>query len=1401
MPDSVPPVPLTIIENASTVLTSMLFSAQPVPNSVIQVSNSSSSLLFKKTDLSVTSTVTSFTWQDVLDGKIKIIHDGSESTSLKFTLTVNSFATVFDTANNSLLFVPVDDAPIMRQSPFLVLPAGKIIPITEKFFKISDADTASKDVSVTLDPLAKIDVLVSNIFSSTKTFTAEDLNLGKVSFRMAKDFTEHSISMTITSLGASAVSASLQLLNLSITEGGNSTLTASNFGISSDSLAANTAFSVASRSASLKFTKNNLNVTSFTWADISASLIKITHDGSDSPFIGFTLNSAGKSISFNTGSNTIQLTQVNDAPIITKLAPITLSPGKAVKLTSAYLKVNDNDTLARDIQIQLASDSNVIVRVSNVVRSERTFTAEELNNGRVSLELISRNNSKNIHFNIKSGNVADGFDELSSVLSVRIPPAPIRAAPSPLLKLNDQEDWTSWAILKGGSTKLNPDHFNIFDWTNPYPTSASFRITATTHGKFYNIASGTQVNDFTLADLQDNLIAFRHDGSAAAPTFSFRVTDLDSSSSTLFQNSSFFTGGIFLSDNFAPAFAEASAFQMNENTVLQGTIVATDSIGDTITYSAKTDIDSQPRHGKVTVHEDGSFIYTPDANYHGGDSFYVLASDKKGGLSTGKVTIDIANVNNAPEFTGVELHIASNYILQPVKTNGEIDLKVYTNINFTALLAATDADKDKLLYSLAQVDPGSSNTLTLKTGNTVYGQVRIDAITGSLVFIADQSQKNILAAVTLPSFDVKVDDGNGGTDTLQINFSLQPENHAPCVFVDSPLLVHWSDDERNINDNWFNQADKGVKDQRDLTIKSIAQSFIGGTRLNDHSNFRAVDLEQNSSELYYSFTGNTGGSFQRWDSVKQTYSVVQYFTQSDLDQGWIRYRPATNSEVKYISMKVTDIANMSTEVKVPVLDLDILLNPDVSNNAGPLPPHAWPANSMPLTFSFVNYPKFKENILGQDAAVTNMNDAQRDDVRAILTELMSYSGLRFIQVDDNFDAEMIFYIGEVEDYYKAQGGGTYQGAESALGIGLQPAGNILIKDPVTGVDRLINQRPGLVVIDDDLPSFDTITKDGQTIVRSSGNGSLFKAALLRHIGEAVGLYQPGFEEVYRTEFDNTGKFTSNYYTSMSDKRENLPSTTFNEFGNYNWGYMPHDIAAIQQLYNVKEPNLYLNGLIDPSARDDSGQDWNYGNSTNHPWSTFFNNIRTIWDIAGNDTFDFSPSSVAVTIDLRPGFNSSVGDNGTTNNIAIAFGTDIENAVGSIFSDTIVGNDLDNNLTGNQGDDTLTGGQGTDIFRITLGWGKDTITDLSQITDPRGNTRDLIDLRPVATVEPEFINGLQAVLAAQANANNQKYTSGLVSLEYFNGDAIISYGVLGTQLLDQITIKHVDLVTTSDFIFA
>ena len=89
---------------------------------------------------------------------------------------------------------------------------------------------------------------------------------------------------------------------------------------------------------------------------------------------------------------------------------------------------------------------------------------------------------------------------------------------------------------------------------------------------------------------------------------------------------------------------------------------------------------------------------------------------------------------------------------------------------------------------------------------------------------------------------------------------------------------------------------------------------------------------------------------------------------------------------------------------------------------------------------------------------------------------------------------------------------------------------------------------------------------------------------------------------------------------------------------------------------------------------------------------------------GNDTFDASNQTKGVTIDLRAGSFSSIGG---SDNIAIAFGAAIENAIGSNFNDVLKANDAGNKLSGGGGNDTLTGGAGNDI--LISGTGIDALT--------------------------------------------------------------------------------------------
>lgn len=105
------------------------------------------------------------------------------------------------------------------------------------------------------------------------------------------------------------------------------------------------------------------------------------------------------------------------------------------------------------------------------------------------------------------------------------------------------------------------------------------------------------------------------------------------------------------------------SFTTNEDTVLNQNVTTndTDADGDTLTAT----VTSQPKHGTLTFNANGSFTYTPSANYHGSDSFNYTVNDGHGGSDTAIVSITVQPVNDAPQaqddaytaYEGTTLHI------------------------------------------------------------------------------------------------------------------------------------------------------------------------------------------------------------------------------------------------------------------------------------------------------------------------------------------------------------------------------------------------------------------------------------------------------------------------------------------------------------------------------------------------------------------------------------------------------------------------------------------------------------------------------------------------------------------------------------------------------------------------
>ncbi|MBQ1782189.1 MAG: type I secretion C-terminal target domain-containing protein, partial [Gammaproteobacteria bacterium] len=78
---------------------------------------------------------------------------------------------------------------------------------------------------------------------------------------------------------------------------------------------------------------------------------------------------------------------------------------------------------------------------------------------------------------------------------------------------------------------------------------------------------------------------------------------------------------------------------------------ASDVDGDALSYVLGT----SPANGSVVLNTDGTFTYTPNANYNGSDSFTVTVSDGQGGVVTSTVTIGVTPVNDAPQIAAGQL--------------------------------------------------------------------------------------------------------------------------------------------------------------------------------------------------------------------------------------------------------------------------------------------------------------------------------------------------------------------------------------------------------------------------------------------------------------------------------------------------------------------------------------------------------------------------------------------------------------------------------------------------------------------------------------------------------------------------------------------------------------------------
>ena len=139
-----------------------------------------------------------------------------------------------------------------------------------------------------------------------------------------------------------------------------------------------------------------------------------------------------------------------------------------------------------------------------------------------------------------------------------------------------------------------------------------------------------------------------------------------------------------------------------EDTAVSG-VACADVDGDGLTYTDQT----APANGMVALRADGTFTYSPAANYHGADGFGFTASDGKGGSDAGTVSLTVTAVNDAPvaandrrtlaEDGNVALNAKGNDSVGPSNESGTLTVtQVSDPANGTAIILTAEDDPTRV---------------------------------------------------------------------------------------------------------------------------------------------------------------------------------------------------------------------------------------------------------------------------------------------------------------------------------------------------------------------------------------------------------------------------------------------------------------------------------------------------------------------------------------------------------------------------------------------------------------------------------------------------------------------------------------------------------------------------------
>ena len=827
------------------------------------------------------TTVTKFSYQDLLDRKIWFSHDGSEFPP-SYQLTVDDTELSTGPESAEISFTNVNDAPIMVNKQLRVN-EGQMVTLTPNDLSATDPDNPSNNLQFIFSnvmrgyfelasapgiPVTRVDQ--QSVVEGALRFIHDGEEVAPQFDVHVTDGQKNSAS-SAASISFSNISDPPELVNRTLvaTEGASTVITPVML----------SATDIDNNDENIKFTFSDIEHGRFERSDnpgvpllscvqyaIQTQSIRFVHDGSElPPQMKVALSDGGNA----TASFPVNVTYhpVNNPPVFENYKMI-LNEGQSLIVSTYDIKAVDRDTDDRFLRFSVSNLQYGQFEYVNQTGVEiRDFSQADINHSSLRFVHDGSNAAPTFWLSVSDGEYSQG------PLLAQVIFSPVNDMPQ--LKVN------ALTILQGGSVLITESSLQAIDEETP-AGQLQFYVSNVQQGQFESVLNpGTTLSRFSQQLLTDRMIQFVHNNKEVPPAYDVSVGD----------------GSLVT----VPAQAQINYINVNDKPVLmrnrleitegESIVLTAEQLSAQDDETAASDLNfttSEVQHGRFYRASDAATVYQFSQSdvtggqigfeHDGGEiapHYRVRVSD--GALSTEDqpVSVSFMPVNDMPQ-----LKVNALTILQ----GGSV---LITESSLQAIDEETPAGQ--LQFYVSNVQQGQFESV-LNPGTTL-SRFSQQLLTDRMIQFVHNNKE------VPPAYDVSVGDGS-------------------LVTVPAQAQI-----------NYINVNDKPVLMRNRLEITEGESIVLTAEQLS------AQDDETAASDLNFTTSEVQHGRFYRASDAATVYQ----FSQSDVTGGQIGFEHDGGEIAPHYRVRVSDGA-LSTEDQpvsvsfMPVNDAPVLDNNQMAIN-------------------------------------------------------------------------------------------------------------------------------------------------------------------------------------------------------------------------------------------------------------------------------------------------------------------------------------------------------------------------------------------------------------------------------------------------------------------------------------